>query len=452
MNTSSKLDDLRNKEVVATNVPIGRMRWFLVFWLFVLGAVSFLDRVNISIAGTALAEEYHLTQIQLGSIFSAFLIGYALFQTPGGWLADKLGPRYVLTIGVAWWGIFTALTASMSSTAAGALSYLILIRLLLGAGEAIIYPASNRFVSQWIPSQERGLANGLIFAGVGAGTAAAPIFVTYLMLHYGWRSSFWASAILGLVVGVIWYIAARDVPEEHPLVSQAELSYIQEFRSPKPANHHPLPEGSLVSSRIAWRQIVFNRNILAVTISYFCFGYVAWIFFSWFYIYLAKVRGLDLKASAFYSTLPPLAIVICSLGGGALSDAMTESYGKRIGRCVLAASALVLAAIILVVGSRVVSAPLASIVLSGGLGALYLAQSSYWSITADIGGKNAGLVSGFMNMGCQFGGALTASLTPIIAQRYGWTSSFLAAAILSAVGGIAWLLVEPEYRVTPVEK
>jgi ACS family glucarate transporter-like MFS transporter len=418
--------------------PVGRVRWYLVFWLFVLGAVSFLDRVNISIAGMALAQEYHLSQVRLGTIFSAFLIGYALFQTPGGWLADKFGPRYVLTIGVAWWGIFTALTASLPSQIAGALTYLILIRLLLGAGEAIIYPASNRFVSQWVPSQERGLANGLIFAGVGAGTAIAPIFVTYLMIHYGWRSSFWASSILGLMVGTVWYLFARDTPEEHPRVSEAELSYIKQFRATKSDS---TPEAS---SRLGWAQIACNRNVLAVTASYFCFGYVAWIFFSWFYIYLAKVRGLDLKTSAFYSTLPPIAIVICSLGGGVISDSVTKTYGKRVGRCGVACVALFMAAIILIVGSRVANAPLASVVLSAGAGALYIAQSSYWSITADIGSKSSGLVSGFMNMGGQFGGALTASLTPVIAEHYGWTSSFLAAAILSALGGLAWLLVEPE--------
>jgi ACS family glucarate transporter-like MFS transporter len=443
--------------MLVANPPVGRMRWFLVFWLFVLGAVSYLDRVNISIAGTAMAEEYHLSQVQLGSIFSAFLLGYAFFQTPGGWLADKLGPRYVLTIGVVWWGVFTALTASISSTMGGALSYLILIRLLLGAGEAIIYPACNKFVSQWVPSQERGLANGLIFAGVGAGTATAPIFVTYLMIHHGWRAPFWASTILGLLVGLVWYVAARDLPEQHPLVSPTELSYIQEFRAPKSVADSALDslsEGSAGSAslRESWWQLVANKNILAVTISYFCFGYVAWIFFSWFYIYLAKVRGLDLKASALYSTLPPLAIVICSLCGGAISDAITKSYGKRAGRCGVAGFALVLASMILVVGSRVASAPLASIVLSGGVGALYLAQSSYWSISADLGGKSAGLVSGFMNMGGQLGGALTAWLTPVIAQHYGWTSSFLAAAILSGVGGIVWLLVEPDHRLVLAEE
>jgi ACS family glucarate transporter-like MFS transporter len=422
--------------------PSGRQRWVLVFWLFVLGAVSFLDRVNISIAGSALAEEYHLTQVQLGSVFSAFLIGYALFQTPGGWLAGRLGPRNVLTIGVVWWGIFTALTASLSGGTAGALASLILIRLLLGAGEAIIYPASNQFVSQWIPSQELGLANGLIFAGVGAGTAVAPIMVTYLMVTYGWRSPFWVSTILGLIVGAIWYFGARDIPEKHPLISPGELAHIQQYRGA--GKDSALKESGGISFGKVWRQIVTDKNVLSVTLSYFSFGYVAWIFFSWFYIYLSKVRGLDLKASAFFSTLPPVAIVVCSLGGGAISDMLTKSRGKRIGRCVLACIALLLASLILIVGPRVANASVASILLSSGLGALYLAQSSYWSITADIAGKNSGVVSGFMNMGAQFGGALTAWLTPVIAERYGWTSSFLVAAILCGIGGMLWLAVNPE--------
>ncbi len=334
------------------NRPTGRVRWFLVIWLFVLGAVSYLDRVNISIAGTAIAAEYHLTQVQLGSIFSAFLLGYAFFQTPGGWLADKLGSRYVLTIGVVWWGIFTALTALVSPAIAGAFSVLVLIRFLLGAGEAIIYPASNQFVAQWIPSQERGFANGLIFAGVGAGTAVAPILVTYLMLHYGWRLPFWVSTVLGLLVGAVWFLVARDTPEQHPLVSTAELSYIQQNRIARSATD-TAPALSSTAPKSPWIQIVSNRSVLAVTASYFCFGYVAWIFFSWFYIYLAKVRGLDLKTSAFYSTAPPIAIVIGSLCGGLLSDAMTRRHGKRVGRCGLACVALFLAAIILVVGSRV---------------------------------------------------------------------------------------------------
>jgi MFS transporter, ACS family, glucarate transporter len=422
------------------------VRWFLIFWLFILSAVSFLDRVNISVAASAIASEYGLSDVQLGWVFSAFLWGYALFQTFGGWLADRLGPRRVLTAGVVWWGIFTALTAAVSPALTGAVLFFVLVRFLLGAGEAIIYPASNQFISRWIPTQERGIANGLIFAGVGAGAGSAPAIVTYIMVHYGWRWSFWLSALIGLLVGVVWYLAARDTPEQHPSVSKSELLHIHSGLT-SGAPSMPLPDSEKAatprSSSIPWSTILRSKEVWLVTLSYFCFGYVAWIFFSWFHRYLFKVRGLDLKSSAFYSTLPPLAMVACSLLGGVINDKMTKAFGKRAGRCGIAAFALFLTALLLVLGSRTVSAQLASLVLAGGAGALYLAQSSYWSVTADIAGSRAGSTSGFMNMGAQLGGGVTAVLTPVIAIHLGWTYPFIFAAALSALGAIAWLAVDP---------
>lgn len=418
----------------------GNVRWYLIFWLFVLSAVSFLDRVNISVAGSSIAAEYHLSHIQLGWVFSAFLLGYALFQTPGGSLADRLGPRRVLTAGVVWWGIFTALTAAVSPGITGAILFFLLVRFLLGAGEAIIFPASNQFVSRWIPAQERGLANGWVFAGVGAGAGSAPAFVTYIMVRYGWRWSFWLSALLGLLVGAVWYLAARDTPEQHPRVSPSELAHIQSGRTAaiqSPANPAAAVPG------VSWSMILQSLDVWAVTLSYFCFGYVAWIYFSWFYIYLAKVRGLDLNASAFYSTFPPLAMVVCSLLGGVINDRITRTHGKRAGRCGIAAFALFLAAALLIFGSHAASVRLAGLVLSAGAGALYLSQSSYWSVTADIAGGRAGSASGFMNMGAQLGGAVTASLTPVIGAKLGWNASFFAAALLSALGALAWFFVNP---------
>jgi len=418
------------------------MRWFLVFGLFILSAVAYLDRVNISIAGSSIAAEYHLGNIQLGWIFSAFLVGYGLFQTPGGWLADRFGPRRVLTAGVLWWGIFTALTAAVSAKIAFAVLFFAAVRFFLGAGEAIIYPASNQFVSRWIPSPERGIANGLIFAGVGVGAGVTPMLITYVMVHQGWRSSFWMSAIIGLVAGTVWYFVARDTPEEHALVSASELAHIQAGRTVQ----------STADGRIPWSTIFSSKEVLALTLSYFSFGYVAWIFFSWFFIYLAKVRGLDLKVSAFYSTLPFLAMAACSPLGGAISDKLTKLYGKRAGRCSIAVFGLLLTAAFLSFGSQVHSARLASVVLAGGAGALYLSQSSFWAVTADIASGSSGSVSGFMNMGNQFGGALTASLTPFLASRFGWTTSFFVAAGLSVLGAVAWLFVEPERALAPIAK
>jgi ACS family glucarate transporter-like MFS transporter len=420
-----------------TQPPGSRVRWLLVTWLFVLSAVAFLDRVNISIAGSSIAADYHLSNVQLGSVFSAFLLGYAFFQTVAGWLADQLGPRRVLAAGVLWWGVFTALTAAVPVTIAGAVLVFAAIRFLLGAGEAVIYPASNQFVARWIPTQERGIANGLIFAGVGVGAGFTPPLITYLMVHHGWRFSFWVCALIGFAAGTVWFLASRDTPEQHPRASATELAHI---RAGLTLNANASSAAKIV---VPWGRILSDRSVLAVTLSYFCFGYVAWIFFSWFYIYLAKVRGLNLKASAFYAMLPFLAMAACCPLGGLVSDWLTRRVGKRFGRCGVAAFGAGLAAVFLAFGSNVNSARLASVILAGGAGALYLAQSSFWSVTADIGGTFSGSVSGFMNMGAQFGGAVTASLTPAIASRFGWTASFLVAAALSIIGSLAWLTVNP---------
>ena len=199
-------------------MPVERrthVRFFLAFWLFVLSGVAFLDRTNISIAGLQISTEYGLGNQRLGWIFSAFLIGYAGFQVPAGWLAARFGPRRVLTIGVLWWGIATALTALLPSDIAHAVALLIAIRFALGAGEAVIYPAANQFVARWVPIQERGFINGLIFAGVGAGSGLTPPLLTWLITHHGWRAAFWFSALIGLAAGAVWWVAARDTPEEH---------------------------------------------------------------------------------------------------------------------------------------------------------------------------------------------------------------------------------------------
>src|SRR6185295_9284855 len=164
----------------------GRFRWVLIGWMFAISAIAYLDRVNISIAGHAIQQEFHLDNIRLGWVFSAFVAGYALFQAPGGRLADRFGPRNILALGTVWWAVFTALTALVPSTGINALLLLLIVRFALGLGEAVVYPASNRLVSAWIPFQERGRANGVIFAGVGAGAGITPPLITFILLSWGW--------------------------------------------------------------------------------------------------------------------------------------------------------------------------------------------------------------------------------------------------------------------------
>lgn len=418
------------------------VRFFLAFWLFVLSGVAFLDRTNISIAGLQISREYSLGNQRLGWIFSAFLIGYAGFQLPAGWLAVRYGPRAVLSLGVLWWGIATALTALLPSGIAHAMALLIGIRFALGAGEAVIYPAANQFVARWVPVGERGFINGLIFAGVGAGSGLTPPLLTWLITNHGWRTAFWFSSVIGIAAGAVWWFFARDTPEEHPGVSATELAEIHEGLS--------LGVGSKGEKEpISWGAIFRRRDLPALMIGYFSFGYIAWIFFSWFFLYMAQVRGFDLKSSARYAMLPFLSMTVCCLAGGALSDKLTRSHGLRVGRCWLAAGALLLTSVFLVLGSQVHNPQLAGIILAGGAGALYLSQSSFWSVSVDIAGRSSAVFSSMVNMGGQIGGAVTASLTPWVALHFGWTTSFAISAALAIVGAICWMTVHPEQPLIP---
>jgi len=417
----------------------GNFRWLLVAWMFLVAAVTYLDRVNISISGRFIEQEFHLTHVQLGWVFSAFLLGYALCQAPGGRLADRYGPTRVVAAVTLWYALFTSATAWTPSTIPFAFGLLLSVRLLLGSGEACFFPSSNRLIAAWIPTQERGLANGVIFAGIGAGAATAPPVITYIIEHYGWHWTFWITAVLGVGLGIGWYLAASDRPEDHSWVSAAEAAHVRAGVS---------KSSSTGPTTVPWGAILRSKDVLAVTAGYFCYCYVGYLFLSWFFTYLLEVRGLNLKASAFYGMLPFVAMMTCSPLGGWISDRLTVRYGKRLGRCGMAVVAEALAGLFLALGTQARSTPMACFVLAGGVGALYLCQSCFWSVTAGLAGRSAGSVSGVMNMGGQFGGVVTASLTPWVATHYGWTPSFLLAAGLAWCGSLVWLLVDPGRELT----
>jgi ACS family glucarate transporter-like MFS transporter len=415
----------------------GRLRWTLIFYVFLMSAMSYLERVNLSIAGPTIQKEFGLTNVQLGYVFSAFVWSYALFQAPSGRIADRFGPRRVLTFGILWWSVCTALSGLAPDSLSVAIPLLIAVRFLLGAGEAVMFPTANKLVASWIPMPERGMATGIILGGVGIGSAVAPPLIIWIILNWGWRWAFLIMAPIGIFAALVWHWLVRDTPREHPWMTKKELAHIESG----------IPASAQGKSKAAnWRTIAGNRHIRFVTVSYFAFGYTAYIFFTWFFKYVKEVRGLDLKASAFYSMLPFVGITLGSALGGWISDLLSKRYGKRVGRCGLAVAGLVGAALFIVLATQVESAERASICFAFGAGTLFMAHSSYWSVTADIAGASAGSASGLMNTAAHLAGAITAILTPMIAGSFGWTASFLVPAALCMLGAIPWFLVDPTDR------
>jgi len=411
-----------------------RMRWLMLGLLFAISVVTYIDRVNISVTARQMMPALGLTDQQMGFVFSAFVIGYALFQVPGGWFADRWGIRIVLTIALLWWSCFTALTAmAPASDLAGPLGIvgvLALVRFLLGIGEATALPTFNRAVADWLPAHERGLGIGIAIGGIGIGSAITPPVTAWIMVNYGWQTAFFASASLGIGLAVIWWIVARDRPSDHPWVMRRETGAPAEHAVTRPPS-------------IPWAALRRTPTVWWLVLSYGCLGYVAYVYMSWFYLYLVNVRGFDVLRGGFFASAPFLAILVSCPLGGWVTDRLALRRGVTQGRKAVGMTGMVLAAATIALGALMESPYLAIASLSIGAGWLYFTVGAYWSSMSDLSTSHAGSLSGLMNMGANIGGAVSPTLTPWIAEHWGWPVSLSVAAIVALIGGVLWLKIDP---------
>ncbi|MBH0200363.1 MAG: MFS transporter [Nitrospira sp.] len=411
-----------------------RTRWLILSLLFAISVVTYIDRVNISVTARQMMPALGLTDQQMGFVFSAFVIGYALFQIPGGWLGDRWGARVVLTIGLLWWSCFTALTAIAATSplvgAVGIVGALALTRFLLGIGEAVALPTFNRAVTDWLPAHERGLGIGIAIGGIGVGSAITPPITAWIMVNYGWQSAFYLAAALGLVLAVIWWLFARNRPADHPWESTQR--------------HTNAPDNTSASSpAIPWAALRNTPTVWWLVLSYACLGYVAYIYMSWFYLYLVNVRGFNVLRGGYFAAAPFLAILVsCPLGGWA-TDRLAIRFGLTHGRRVIGLAGMVLASGFIALGALMESPYLAIASLSLGAGWLYFSVGAYWASTSDLSQTHAGSLSGLMNMGANIGGTLSPTITPWLADQWGWPVSLATAAFIAFIGGILWLNIDP---------
>ena len=414
-----------------------RVRWRILFLLLLISIITYIDRVNISVTARQMMPSLGLTDLQMGQIFSAFVLGYALFQVPGGWMGDRWGPRRVLTFAVIWWSIFTALTAIAPTlplvSLIGIMGSLMVVRFLIGMGEAAALPNFNRAVANWHPPQERGLGIGITIGGIGIGSALTPPVTAWIMVNYGWQTAFYAAGLLGIAIALLWYWYATDVPHQHPHVNEAEAAIIEGKDQEKEE----------IKKHVPWKAILSTPTVWWLVISYTCLGYVAYIYMSWFYLYLVNVRGFAILQGAFFASAPFIAMTIfCPLGGW-VTDRLVERLGINIGRASVGGTGMILAALCIIIGANVEAPYVAITFLSFGAGWLYFTVGPFWSSATDLSKPYAGTLSGLMNTGANLGGTLSPTLTPWIADSFGWPVALGLAATIAFIGGICWLMIQP---------
>ena len=414
-------------------------RWVILALLLAISIITYIDRVNISVTARQMIPALGLTNVQMGQIFSAFVLGYALFQIPGGRMADRWGPRTVLTLAVVWWSLFTAMTAlAPTSFLAGVLGLwgsLMIVRFLIGVGEAAALPNFNRAVANWCGPHERGLGIAIAVSGIGIGSALTPPITAWLMVNYGWQAAFYWAGGLGVLIAILWFWFATDRPEAHPRVNAEEVALIRGNRPSRNRPETPAP--------VPWKAFAQTPSVWWLVLSYTCFGYVAYVYLSWFYLYLVEARNFSVLRGALFAASPFIAMTILCPIGGWVTDRLSERFGVNKGRSWIGAGGMVLAALSIILGAAIEHPFIALALLSFGAGWLYFTIGAFWSSTVDLSKAHAGTLSGVMNTGANLGGTLSPTLTPWIADEFGWTTALGIAAILAFIGALCWLGIRP---------
>jgi sugar phosphate permease len=415
-------------------------RWYVMLLICLMYLITYLDRVNISTVAPVISKEFGFDHATMGVIFSAFAWSYAAFQVPGGWLGDRFGPRRVLALIVGYWSVMTAMTAA----ATGALSFTI-VRFLFGAGEAGAFPVATRAMQLWYPRQERGFCQGLSHGASRLGAALAPPLVVAIVTTLGWHWVFYICGALGLVWSILWFLTYRNLPEEHALVSKAELAYIRGSEGRSAAK----TPGRDAKAKVPWGVLLRSPNMWAIMCAYFTYVYCLWIFLSWLPSYLVEYRHFTLLKVGYLASLPLWAGVVGDTAGGWVTDRLLKRTGNAKLAPRLVAIVGLLGCAVCIVPAAITSNPYTAVYcLTGAMFFLECTIGPSWAVPMHVGGKHSGTVSGMMNMAGNIGGALSPLVFGVLVQVGSWVAPFIVAAGLLILGAAVWAFwLDPEMPV-----
>jgi MFS transporter, ACS family, glucarate transporter len=418
------------------------IRWRILTLLCLSSFVSYTLRANISTAAPFMIEDLALTEIQWGWVLAAFTTGYALFQIPGGILGDSIRPKRALTMIAVLWGVFTLLTALVPGQEMGTatiLTSLILVRFLVGVSHAPIFPVQNGSIQRWFPAGNWAFPSGLSSTGLTLGVALTTPLLVWMITEIGWRYSFIALAPLAFIVAALWWWYSTDNPAEHIHTNTEEVAFIKAKRA--------IAEDD-VNETISWVVVLKNRDILLLTISYFCMTFVFYEVFSWFFYYLVEIRGFSAQQAGYLTASQWICGAIGAALGGWICDKLCARMGLRWGCRWPAIIGMLLSAVLLISGALMSEPYIAMLMFVFCFLFNQMTEGAYWATSIAIGGRYCGTAAGIMNTGGNISGVIGALLIPFSAKYLGWEFAIATGGIFAIIGAGLWLFISADKPLT----
>jgi ACS family glucarate transporter-like MFS transporter len=424
----------------AARAPLIRIRWRIFSLLFGFGFLAYLQQKSITVAADRMMPELRLTQLQIGWIEWAFVLGYALFQVPGGIFGQRQGPRRTfVVIGMA---AFVATIATPLApfwlTGAGLFAALLLLQLLLGCSQGAIFPVSAGVFEVWFPPRRWAFVQGLQTMGLSLGAALTPPLIASLMEVIGWQRALLWSSLPAIALIAIWAWYGRDTPRQHPSVSAEEFAEI--------GGENIAPVDSKVSVK-QLLNILTNRNVLLLAISYMCLNYSFYLLSNWVFLYLRQERGFSMLESGWLSITPPLAAALGAGVGGLITGALCARFGSRWGYRLMPLIALPIAGALLLVSVNAANPYWAVAGLATCFAAVELNEGAYWGAAMTVGRGDTMAVSGIMNTGGNLGGIIGIPIVAYLSGVHLWRTAFVIGAGFAVASAVAWLGIEVEQPV-----